>query len=215
LAVLVKFCRSIAGPDFNPARVCFRQAQPRDTGYHYELFRCPLEFGADATMLVLDRAQVDLRLTGSNRELAQLNEHIVVKYLAHSAKEDIVNRVKAAIIDALANGAVSENSIAAGLHTTPRNLHRKLQKEKTSFKVLLTDVRRELAQQYIQDPAALPSFAPARLFRLVHPRLQGLDRPPAQRSAAGSGVSGRIVLNSSVEPRPANVTGTPTPANPK
>jgi AraC-like DNA-binding protein len=82
---------------------------------------------------------------------AQLNEHIVVKYLAHSAKEDIVNRVKAAIIDALANGAVSEISVATGLHTTPRNLHRKLQKEQTSFKVLLTDVRRELARQYIQD----------------------------------------------------------------
>lgn len=151
LAVLVKFCRSIAGPDFNPARVCFRQGQPRETGDHYELFRCPLEFGAAATMLVLDRAEVDLRLTGSNQELAQLNEHIVVKYLAHSAKEDIVNRVKAAIIDALANGGVSETSVAAGLHTTPRNLHRKLQKEQTSFKALLTDLRRELAQQYIQD----------------------------------------------------------------
>jgi AraC-like DNA-binding protein len=151
LAVLVKFCRSIAGPDFNPARVCFRQGQPRETGYHYGLFRCPLEFGAAATMLVLDRAEVDLRLTGSNQELAQLNEHIVVKYLAHSAKEDIVNRVKAAIIDALANGGVSETSVAAGLHTTPRNLHRKLQKEQTSFKALLTGLRRELAQQYIQD----------------------------------------------------------------
>jgi AraC-like DNA-binding protein len=151
LAVLVKFCRTIAGPDFNPARVCLRQAQPREAGYHYELFRCPLEFGAAQTTLVLDRAGVDLRLTGSNQELAQLNEHIVVKYLAHSAKEDIVNRVKATIIDALANGAVSETSVADALHTTPRNLHRKLQKEQTSFKTLLTDVRRELAQQYIQD----------------------------------------------------------------
>jgi AraC-like DNA-binding protein len=151
LAALVKFCRTIAGPDFNPARVCFRQLQPRDTGYHYEFFRCPIEFGTAETMLVLDRADVDLRLTGSSDELAQLNEHIVVKYLAHKAKEDIVNRVKAAIIDALANGAVSETSVATGLHTTPRNLHRKLQKEQTSFKVLLTDVRRELARQYIQD----------------------------------------------------------------
>jgi AraC-like DNA-binding protein len=151
LAVLVKFCRTLAGPDFNPARVCLRQAQPREAGYYYEFFRCPLEFGAAQTTLVLDRAGVDLRLTGSNQELAQLNEHIVVKYLAHKAKEDIVNRVKAAIIDELASGAVSEASVADGLHTTPRNLHRKLQKEQTSFKTLLTDVRRELAQQYIQD----------------------------------------------------------------
>ncbi len=151
LAAIIKFCRVIAGDQFNPVRLCFRQEQPPQTAYHYELFRCPIEFGADTTMMVLDLADVDKRLTGSNDQLAKLNEHIVVKYLAHSARQDIVNRVKAAIIDGLANGAVSEVSVAEELHMTPRNLHRKLQKENTSFKVLLTEVRKELAQQYIQD----------------------------------------------------------------
>ena len=151
LAGLVKFCRIIASRNFSPARVCFKQEQPKETAYHYELFRCPIEFGADHTMMVFRLEDVDKRLTGSNDQLAQLNEHIVVKYLAHSAKQDIVNRAKAAIIDGLANGAVSESSIAEALHMTPRNLHRKLHKENTSFKLLLTEVRKELAQQYIQD----------------------------------------------------------------
>jgi AraC-like DNA-binding protein len=151
MATLVKFCRIIAGMQFNPARACFRQQEPRETGYYFELFRCPLEFGAPDTMLALHLADVDKRLTGSSDQLAELNEHIVVKYLAHSAKKDIVNRAKAAIIDGLAEGGISEKSIAEDLHMTPRNLHRKLQKENTSFKLLLTEVRRELAQQYIQD----------------------------------------------------------------
>ena len=151
LSALTKFCRIVAGKDFNPARVMFRQSEPANTSYHYELFRCPIEFGAEHTEMVLRLEDVDKRLTGSNDQLAKLNEHIVVKYLAHSAKHDIVNRVKAAIIDGLANGAVSENSVAEELHTTPRNMHRKLQKEDTSFKQLLTEVRKELAQQYIQD----------------------------------------------------------------
>jgi AraC-like DNA-binding protein len=97
------------------------------------------------------REDVDKRLTGSNDQLAELNEHIVVKYLAHSARQDIVNRAKAAIIDGLSEGGVSEITVAEALHMTPRNLHRKLQKEDTSFKLLLTQVRKELAQQYIQD----------------------------------------------------------------
>jgi AraC-like DNA-binding protein len=142
LANITKFCRMIAGNDFNPARVCFRQEQPADTGYHYQLFRCPV---------VLNLADVDKRLPGSNAELAKLNEHIVVKYLAHSAKQDTVNQVKAAIIDGLSNGAVTEKSVAGSLYMTPRNMHRKLQKEETSFKQLLTDIRKDLAQQYIQD----------------------------------------------------------------
>ena len=151
LSALLKFCRVIAGVDFNPAKVCFQISEPSDTGYYFELFRCPIEFNSAETVFVLHLRDVDKRLTGSNDQLAKLNEHIVVKYLAHSAKLDIVNRVKAAIIDGLANGAVSESSVADELHTTPRNMHRKLQKEDTSFKQLLTEVRQDLAQQYIQD----------------------------------------------------------------
>ena len=151
LAALVKLSRVIAGKDFNPAEVRFQQEQPPDTGYHYELFRCPVSFESEHTEFIIHLADVDKRLTGSNDQLAKLNEHIVVKYLAHAQKEDIVNRVKAAIIDGLSNGAVTEASIAEGLYTTPRNMHRKLQKENTSFKLLLTEVRKELALQYIQD----------------------------------------------------------------
>jgi AraC-like DNA-binding protein len=151
LAAIMKMSRIIAGKEFCPAKVCFRQSQPQDTSFHYELFRCPIEFESEHTEFVVQIADLDRRLTGSNDQLAKLNEHIVVKYLAHVEKADIVNRVKAAIIDGLSNGAVTETSVAGELHTTPRNLHRKLQKEGTSFKLLLTDVRKELALQYIQD----------------------------------------------------------------
>jgi AraC-like DNA-binding protein len=151
LAILAKICRVIAGKDFNPAKVHFRQAKPSDTGYYFELFRCPIEFNAEHTMFVIAREEVDKRLTGSNDQLAKLNEHIVVKYLAHQEKADILNRAKAAIIDNLGSGNVNETSVAEALHMTPRNMHRKLQKEDSTFKILLTEIRRELAQQYIQD----------------------------------------------------------------
>ncbi len=151
LAATLKLCRVIAGSGLNPAKVCLQQAQPEQTGAYFELFRCPLEFGCEKTELVFNAKDVEKRLTGSNTELANLNEHIVVKYLAHRAKQDIVNQVKAAIIDGLANGAVTEITVADSLYMTPRNMHRKLQKEDTSFKQLLTDVRKDLAQQYIQD----------------------------------------------------------------
>lgn len=151
LAALVTFCRIIASRHFNPACVYFQHPAPADAGLYYELFRCPIEFDSKETRLAVALADVDRRLTGANDELAQMNEHIVVKYLAHAAREDIVNRTKAAIIDGLPSGSASENAVAESLHMTPRNLHRKLQKEDTSFKQLLTEVRRELAAQYIQD----------------------------------------------------------------
>ena len=151
MAIATKCCRAIFGDRFQPARVHFRHAEPDDTSYFYEYFRCPVDFGSESTKLFIPIELMDKRLTGSNDQLAKLNEHIVVKYLAHREKKDIVNRAKAAIIDGLGSGGVTEQSIADEIHMTARNLHRKLQKEDTSFKNLLNDVRQELAQQYIQD----------------------------------------------------------------
>jgi len=151
LSAMLKLCRVIVGKDFTPARACFRHEKPVNTAFYYELFRCPVEFDTQQTMMFIPLETVDKRLTGSNDQLAKLNEHIVVKYLAHSEKKDIVNRVKAAIIDGLSEGTVTETSIAEKMHMTPRNMHRKLHKEETSFKQLLTEIRQELAQQYIKD----------------------------------------------------------------
>jgi AraC-like DNA-binding protein len=191
LAAVIKLCRIIAGKDFNPAKACFRQQQPAQTGYHYELFRCPVEFSCSDTMMVIRIEDIDKRLTGSNDELAKLNEHIVVKYLAHSARHDIVNRVKAAIIDGLSGGTVNEVTIAKELHTTPRNMHRKLQKEGSSFKQLLTDVRKELAQQYIKDRSKtlteisfLLGFSEVSSFSRAYKGWMGMPPSEARQSGA-------------------------------
>jgi AraC-like DNA-binding protein len=151
LVLAIKCCRVIAGDKFSPKKVSMQQQAPADTSSHFGYFRCPIDYAADCTSLVLSNPEVDKRLTGSNEELAQLNEHIVVKYLAHAEKNDIVNRCKAVIIDNLGSGGVTETLVAEALHTTSRNLHRKLQKEGTSFKLLLNEVRHDLALQYIKD----------------------------------------------------------------
>ena len=134
---------------------------------------------------------MDRKLTGSNDELAQLNEHVVVRYLAHSEKEDIVNRVKAKIIEELADGTVTEASVAESLHMTPRNMHRRLQKEDTSFKVLLTEVRQDLARQYIKDRSKtlteisfLLGFSEVSSFSRAYKGWTG--QPPSEARQSGS-----------------------------
>lgn len=151
LALAVKCCRVIASENFSARKMCFHQSEPKDTSELFAYFRCPIEFNSEFTGMLVDQEWMDQRLTGSNEQLAQLNEHIVVKYLAHLEKSDIVNRCKASIMDSLGSGSVSETKVANTLHMTPRNLHRRLQKENTSFKVLLNEVRQDLALQYIQD----------------------------------------------------------------
>jgi len=185
LSVMLRFCRIIAGEEFNPARVCFQQDEPPNTAYHYELFRCPIDFGSEVTRMSIRREDADRRLAGSNEELASLNEHIVVKYLAHREKSDIVNQAKAAILDALAEGQVTEQLIADALHMTARNLHRRLGQHDTSFSQLLTETRKELARQYINDRSKtlteisyLLGFAEVSSFSRAYKRWTGI--PPSE-----------------------------------
>ena len=152
LASLNKMCRFIRGDDWNPKQITVAHPAPIDASLFYEMFRCPVEFGAGQNSLHIERRQADERLTGANKQLAQLNDHIVVRYLASQSRDDIVNRVKAAILECLGQGTVTENAIADSLHMSTRNLNRKLATDDTSFKKLLLEIRSELANQYINDP---------------------------------------------------------------
>ena len=151
LAVLTRMCRFVYGDEWNPRLVTIAHPPPADTSYYFQFFRCPVEFDAEQNSLHIDKEQAEKRLSGSNKQLAQLNDHIVVRYLASRSKNDIVNRVKTAILENLGQGSVTETTIGQALHMSTRNLNRKLSAENTSFKALLLEIRSELASQYIND----------------------------------------------------------------
>jgi AraC-like DNA-binding protein len=64
---------------------------------------------------------------------------------------DIVSRVKRAIVHDLPSGTPNEADIAKRAFVSSRTLQRKLADEGTSFRALLLEVRRELAEKYILD----------------------------------------------------------------
>ena len=188
LATLVKMCRIVHGPGLNPTRVYSIHSEPNDTSGYYTYFQCRVEFDAEFNGFSLPLSLVDSRLNGGNEQLAQMNDHIVVKYLAHINKKDIVNQVKTSILDEITEGNANEAAAADALHTTTRNLHRKLQAQGTSFKQLLTETRQELAEQYINDSTLtlteisyLLGFSEASSFTRSYKRWTGIPPSEARR----------------------------------
>ncbi len=189
LAIITRMCRFNYGDQWNPLRVTVAHPTPPDQSYFYSLFRCPVDFEAAENSLHIDLKQADKQLTGSNKQMAQLNDHIVVRYLAHLSRNDIVNRVKAAILDGLGEGAATESSIANVMNTSIRNLNRKLSNEGTSFKTLLMEIRRELAEQYISDSTLtlteisfLLGFSEVSSFSRAYRRWEGQSPSEARKS---------------------------------
>ena len=151
MAFLTSMCRANYGEELNPVSVSFIHPAPSCLGDYFALFRCPIHFDAPTDRLTLPLDAVDKRLPGSNPQLAQLNDQIIIQYLAQLDKDDILNRTKAVIIDQLPSGRVSHASVANALYMNVRTLQRQLQKEGSTFKALLNDIRKELAGKYIRD----------------------------------------------------------------
>lgn len=151
LVTLTLLCRINYGTDLNPQSVKFTHSAPVNTGDYYAYFRCPVEFDANTNRLAFTVETVDKRLVCSQPQLAELNDQVMIKYLANLDQNNIVEKVKAIIIEQLPSGKINDRYVADSLYLTPRTLQRKLAAQGTSFKTLLNDVRKSLADQYIKD----------------------------------------------------------------
>jgi AraC-like DNA-binding protein len=152
MSILIAMCRANSGDSLNPVSLEFRHAQPHCTGDFFALFRCPVSFGAQHNRMTFSRKDVDKQLPGSNTLMSQVHDQEMVRYLAGLGGGDIIHKVKNAILELLPDGRMSDAKVAEALFMSNRNLQRKLEAQGTTFKTILTELRKELASKYIQDP---------------------------------------------------------------
>ncbi len=151
MSFLIAMCRANYGNTLNPVSVSFRHDEPACAGDFFALFRCPVTFDSQRNAMVLARPDVEKRLPGSNTLMSQIHDQEMVRYLAGLDEGDIINKVKNAIVELLPDGRMSDSKVADALFMSSRNLQRKLEAQNTTFKTILTQVRKDLAAKYIQD----------------------------------------------------------------
>jgi AraC-like DNA-binding protein len=139
---------------FNPVRVEFHRPMPREGAEPYEaLMRAPVTFSHADGVLVFDKADLVQPLDGSCPELAQVNDNIVISYLARLDRSDVVTGVTQKIIEFLPGGDCSRDKVASALCMSPTTLQLKLSQRGTHFQQLLDDTRKELACGYLRQAA--------------------------------------------------------------
>jgi AraC-like DNA-binding protein len=152
LSLILDACRLSLGEEFRPRRVRLQRPQPPCADRYSSFFGTSVEFDAPAYSMVFDKAQLDRLLPTGNAEIARANDQVLMSYLAQLNRSDIVMRVKTTLIERMPSGQVSKEDVAEALNLSLRTLQRKLHEEDTSFKQLLDETRRELADQYIRNP---------------------------------------------------------------
>ena len=113
-------------------------------------FQCPVVFDAPADVVVLKSVDLNRPFRGHNPELLNLLTPVLATTLQElQALGSIVEQVKRVLKRSLASGRPELAKVARDLNMSDRTLQRRITEDGTTFRVLLTEARRELACQLL------------------------------------------------------------------
>ena len=168
LAAIVVLCRCASGGSFAPARVHFMHDDNGTRARLERSFGCRVGFGSTYNGLVFPTRDVDAPLPGANAVLLRINEQALHQYAARIDSRQLVDRVRERIVHLLPSAEADEARIAREMNMSSRNLQRKLRDEGFTFRELVDDTRKRLAEQYAED-STLSSSETAYLLGFAEP----------------------------------------------
>lgn len=153
LALSVLVGRLILGQNWSPIRVQFQHAAPRSLRQHHDLFRCPIEFGADSNALVVSKADLGRETGAGNAHmLAYLERHL--ESSSSQWPEDLERQVERIISTNLSTGPAGLEHVAAALGMNLRTLQRRLASQGLGYNRLVERVRKRIFQDYMNSNPA-------------------------------------------------------------
>jgi AraC-like DNA-binding protein len=152
LAVVLDMCRLNYGAALRPLRVDLLRRKPPHAEEYLAFYGCPVRFATGVRALVLRRADAERPLPTSNRQLAHVHDRVITEELARLDRSDVLARCKAALLEGLPSGELSEEGMANRLHMSRRTLQRKLTERETTYQKLVDETRKDLALRFLEDP---------------------------------------------------------------
>ena len=151
--VLIQFARSLARGAVNPMVVEFAHAGPADTRPFENYFGCPVRFDRPDSLIRIGLDVLATPLKSPDPVLMQVLEQHAERMLEQlPQQEEIVEKLRKKISQALREGEPDIERISEALACSSRTLRRRLQAAGTGFREELNLVRHELALSYLRDP---------------------------------------------------------------
>lgn len=137
----------------NVNRIWFAHSALGDLAAVYEAFGTDrVEFDHPMNGFSFDRSLLKKPVkTGDPALFSFLEEHAVLALASRPRADDLIDRVRTTIREALKHGEPSIERIAPRLALSARTLQRRLSDLNTSFQSVLDDVRFDLSRAYLRD----------------------------------------------------------------
>lgn len=152
VAAWVRSGRVVTGNDWVPLQVRFAHPKPEDAREHTRFFRAPVYFATGENAVVLHHTLLELDCIKADPSLvAMLDRYAADRLVLAPRSASFVDRVRAALVEELRGGEPSAERLAARLKMSVRTLNRALAAEQTSYRMLLDQLRQEIAARLLLD----------------------------------------------------------------
>ena len=152
LASAVSIARQVCPVPLAPVEVLVRHPAPRRVAAHEDWFGCPVRFGAELdAILYADETLARPNILGDEGISQYLTTHLDAELSEITREPALVTQAKAAIAQALSEGAPKMAEIARSLGLSARSFHRRLSEHGMNFQSLTEETRRDLAEGLLRD----------------------------------------------------------------
>jgi len=159
-ALVARYARELPAVPFRPIAVELAHHAPDDVAPFRAWFEAPVVFGAERTQLVLPRAALAASLVSSDPARLAIPTRAADELAKQTTLDPpMTAQVKRVLHEALRSDDAQVEAVAKQLGLAARSLQRRLKDEGTAFQAVREEVRRALAQRYLDDGLAIAEIA--------------------------------------------------------
>jgi AraC-like DNA-binding protein len=151
LGAMVLLARRQADAGFAPQEVWFAHPATPDTSAHERIFRAPVRFEQAVDALVLNRDALDVRVPDGDAGLQRVLDAYLTTILPEAQPAELSQLVRQRLREPSDGHWPDIATVAAALAMSPRTLQRRLAHDRTTYQDLVSEVREDLAREYLTE----------------------------------------------------------------
>ncbi len=193
MTALLALCDTVAEREVRPLHVeltCPANVHP--DAYRTQL-RAPVSFSAEIGTFHFDKDELRAPLPHGSIDIAKATDRIIEEYLDTLDPHKVASQVRRLLIHLLPSGDVNQDVVSGRLNRSKSTLQRQLKAEGLSYRDVLEDTQRSLAENYLRDRkhshaqiAYLLGFSDQSNFSRAFKRWTSMSPKQYQESAGSS-----------------------------
>jgi len=149
-----KMLQAICGGNVRASSISFAHASLNESKEYKHFFQCPVYFDQAFDGIIFPAQYLQYPIETADPELLTIVQaHLASLMANYNPHDDIVTKVQFIIRQRLGTNGCNMERVAQLLNKHPRALQRELKRYDCTFKSLLSDIRKEVAEHYLKASA--------------------------------------------------------------